>query len=278
MLLKNIKLLIFFILLIFLILNFSVKIENFEEKKIDNILSTNFKHIFIIWFQGYDNMPEICKICYDSWRYKNPNWKVIFIDNSNISQYVENESLIKFKKIKPIQNYCDAVRLYLIHKYGGLYVDATIYCNIPLDNWLKKCIIDNTFIQWDYDSNLPSINFLYSNKFKNKYYKINFDVDKLSKSYHKINKIFIKNLGGLKKNMLNKQNKIIGKSSNNTIPKKGVKIISNSFKLMKQKCDKEFEKALLNYPYFKLTYKKIPKGNLKNIFNENSKFMKLINQ
>ena len=50
----------------------------------------------------------------------------------------------------------------------------------------------------------------------------------------------------------------IGKSSNNTNPKQGVKIIANLFKLMNQKNDKHFENALIKYPFFKLTYKGVP--------------------
>jgi hypothetical protein len=269
---------IILILILLFCLRFSLhnKNEYFSNGILDNIITRKFKHIFIIWFQGYENMPEICKMCFKSWKDKNPNWNIILIDNSNIGEYIENKNLTEFKKIKPIQCYADAVRLYLIHRYGGLYVDATIYCNIPLDKWLKKCIINDTFIQWDYDSNLSSINFLFSNKLKNKYYKIYINIDKLSNSYHKINKIFRKNLGDLKKNMINVQNKIIGKSSNNTNPKKGVKIISNSFRLMNQKNDKRFEKELLTQPYFKLSYKRFPKGNIKDIFDKKSKFIRLI--
>ena len=246
-------------------------LENLNFKK-------DFKHIFIIWFQGFDKMPEICKECYNSWKYKNKDWKIHFIDNSNIHQYIDKKNLFKFKKIKPIQCYADAVRLELIYRYGGLYVDATIFCNKPLDLWLNDSLINNTFIQWDHDSNLPSINFLYSNKLKNNYFKINIKVDKLGKSYHKINKIFVKNILHLRQKFIKKQEKKFGKSSNNTNPKKGVKLIANSFRLMNKNHDKNFNNALNVYPFFKLTYKRVPKGELKKVFSKNSKLIKLINQ
>ena len=237
----------------------------------------NYKHIFIIWFQGFDNMPEICKACYYSWKNKNPDWKIHFIDNSNLNEYIDHETISKFKKIEPIQCFSDAVRLQLIYRYGGLYVDATIYCNKPLDEWLNNNLIENTFVQWDFDSSLPSINFLYSKKIKNTYFYINIELNKLNNSYHKINNLFYKNINVLRTNFIKKQNKLIGKSSNNTKVKQGVKIIANSFKLMNQQNDNNFKNALIKYPYFKLTYKNVPSGELRNVFDQNSKFITLIN-
>ena len=70
----------------------------------------------------------------------------------------------------------------------------------------------------------------------------------------------------------------IGKSSNNTNPKQGVKIIANSFSLMNQQNDIHFENALDIYPFFKLTYKGLPNGNIKNIFYKNSKIIRLLNK
>ena len=49
----------------------------------------SYKHIFIIWFQGFHNLPEICEKCYNSWKYKNPGWDIHFIDNLNIHKYIE---------------------------------------------------------------------------------------------------------------------------------------------------------------------------------------------
>ena len=246
---------------------------------IDGLLTKdNFKHIFIIWFQGFDSMPEICRRCYYSWEQKNPDWTVHFIDDSNINKYIDLEKLAEFRKIKPIQCYGDAVRLELIHNYGGLYVDATIFCNMELDIWLNKCLVNDMFIQWDFDSKLPSINFLYSNKRENKYFDVNIDIVELDESYHKINNVFLTNLSFLKNQFCESQLKTFGKSSNNTKPKKGVKIISNSFRLMNEKTDKIFEDTLRRYPYFKLTYKSVPPGELTDIFHKKSKLIKLISQ
>ena len=241
----------------------------------DSLKDKNFKKIFIIWFQGYDNMPEICKLCYKSWIYHNPTWNIHFIDETNITDYIGEKKHNKFKMITPIQCYADAVRLELIHKHGGLYIDSTIYCTLSLDKWLKQCLVNDTYVQWDFDSTLPSINFLFSNKINNNYFKINFELSDLDSSYHKINKFFYKNVLPIKPNLLHLQNTRFGKSSNNTDPKQGVKIMTN-FNLMKAKTDMHFKKSIKQYPYFKLTYKNIPSRPLHDIFDKNTRFNYLI--
>jgi len=249
-------------------------ILNFNEP--NNLLKNDFKHIFIIWLQGFDNMPEICKVCYNSWKYKNPNWKINFIDYSNLNQYIDERTLYSFRKMQCMRSYCQAIRLYLIYKYGGLYVDATMYCNKSLDLWLNNNLIENTFVQWDFDSNLPSINILYSNKIRNSYFNIDIELNKLDNSFHKINNVFVKKIKSLKSNFINKQEKLIGKSSNNTNPKQGVKIIANSFRLMNEKNDNNFSNTLNIYPFFKLTHKGFPMGKLSEIFHNNSKLITLL--
>ena len=156
-------------------------------------------------------------------------------------------------------------------------MDATQFCNKPLDFWLNQNLVQNTFVQWDFDSMIPSINFLYSSECNNDYFKIDIDLKKLDKGYTKISKLFKKNLLNIKDSFLQKQEKTIGKSSNNTIPKMGVKAIANSFQLMNESVDSSFIELLQKVPYFKLTWKY--KNNHKNLeltFKKDSKLLKLL--
>ena len=36
-----------------------------------------------------------------------------------------------------IQTQSDLIRINLLNKYGGIWIDATLFCNKPLDEWLK---------------------------------------------------------------------------------------------------------------------------------------------
>ena len=140
--------------------------------------------------------------------------------------------------------------------------------------WLNDNLIENIFVQWDFDSILPSINFLYSDTCKNSYFKV--DTDTLDNSNSKVNKLFYKNISQLRDSFIQKQEFLIGKSSNNSYPNQGVKIIANSFEQMNKKNDELFNSALYKYPYFKLTYRGFPSGKLTDVFHKDSKLIKLI--
>lgn len=88
--------------------------------------------IWICWFQGIENAPEIVKGCYDSVKKNNPDKKIIVITSENISQYVKFPEYIieKWKKgIITHTHMTDLLRLELLIQYGGTWIDATVYCS-----------------------------------------------------------------------------------------------------------------------------------------------------
>jgi len=94
------------------------------------------KDIYILWFQGFNNAPVFVKKCLYSWKYYNPDWNVIELDNSNLDKYVD---VSKYRNIS-LTALSDIVRVFILNKFGGLWVDATTFCNKPLDNWLKEYV------------------------------------------------------------------------------------------------------------------------------------------
>jgi hypothetical protein len=94
------------------------------------------KNIWIYWEQGWNNAPPICKICLDSWKQFNNNWKINILDKNNICDFIDISFIPNFWKINPIQIRADIIRTLLIQKYGGVWVDATLFCVKPLDEWL----------------------------------------------------------------------------------------------------------------------------------------------
>ncbi len=102
-------------------------------------MATFKKIIWIFWEQGWSNAPAICKYCKESWKLLNTDWKLFVLDKNNLSKYINvleiNEN---FWEIEPIQIRADAIRICLLKRYGGVWVDATTICMEPLDNWLFK--------------------------------------------------------------------------------------------------------------------------------------------
>lgn len=87
--------------------------------------------IWICWFQGIDNAPDIVKICYQSVLKYNPDKDVIVITKDNFSDYVDFPEYIleKWKKgIITHTHMADLLRLELLIKYGGMWLDSTVLC------------------------------------------------------------------------------------------------------------------------------------------------------
>jgi hypothetical protein len=89
------------------------------------------KTIWFLWLQGLANAPLVVRQCYESWIKHNPGWNVILLDEKNISDHIS----IKSGDITP-QAFSDILRINLLAKYGGVWVDATCFCNKPLNEWL----------------------------------------------------------------------------------------------------------------------------------------------
>lgn len=85
--------------------------------------------IWQCWFQGQNNMPFIVKKCTDSVQ-KYHGERVIFLDKTNIFDYINLPQYIIDKHSKgiiPYANFSDILRLSLLLKHGGCWVDSTIF-------------------------------------------------------------------------------------------------------------------------------------------------------
>lgn len=99
------------------------------------------KTIWILWFQGLENAPEVVKTCYASWQSMNPGWTVRLIDMKELTSLISVEPMMQTKiarEQQPVwqQALSDYARINLLATYGGVWVDATSFCSVPLDTWL----------------------------------------------------------------------------------------------------------------------------------------------
>ncbi|MFC1867176.1 capsular polysaccharide synthesis protein [Thermodesulfobacteriota bacterium] len=125
------------------------------------------KVIYMLWFQGFKNAPYIVKKCLHSWIIHNPTWKIIKLDQNNLKNYINFDDRIKYINKKQIHKAAlsDIARIVLLEKYGGLWVDATTFCNKPLDKWIENYIQEGFFaFNKPGPDRLLSSFFLYSDK------------------------------------------------------------------------------------------------------------------
>lgn len=104
-----------------------------DEYRMKNSMKNSMNKDKIIWFfwaQGKSNMPDIVKDCYNSVIKNCGHAKVKFIDLYNYSSLIDipNWVIHKFdKKIISFTHFSDILRVTLLAKYGGMWIDSTIF-------------------------------------------------------------------------------------------------------------------------------------------------------
>ena len=94
------------------------------------------ENIWVCWWQGKKGMPEMVKRCYSSiLRYANGH-PVKLITFDNYRDFVEIDKRI-VEKVKNgtfrLAHFADLVRLKLLSRYGGLWLDSTMLLTAPID-------------------------------------------------------------------------------------------------------------------------------------------------
>lgn len=104
------------------------------------------KVIWSCWFQGRHEAPPIVNKCLESWEIRNPAWELRCLDASTISRYIDLSPYIDLNRQSiTAASLSDILRVLLLHEYGGVWVDATAFCNVPLDEWLPPAISTGFF-------------------------------------------------------------------------------------------------------------------------------------
>ncbi|MGH8557892.1 MAG: capsular polysaccharide synthesis protein [Methylococcales bacterium] len=110
-------------------------------------ISSNFPRIiWIMWWQGFEKAPRIVQQCIRSWRKNNPDWELVFLDQESVNNYLTLDYITNLNEnMMPLQALSDVIRINLLAKYGGVWVDATCFCCKPLNEWLDRYIKSGFF-------------------------------------------------------------------------------------------------------------------------------------
>lgn len=116
---------------------FKKLIKKYKSYEItENIRDKNsYGQIWVFWWQGLTQMPEIIKACYYNTLQMAGNRKVVLLDKNSIKEYIEFPDYVWNQLDKGtlrIQHFADMLRVRLLRQYGGLWLDASIYCLEPI--------------------------------------------------------------------------------------------------------------------------------------------------
>lgn len=112
----------------FLIKKFAKYLKYLHQEEQIKIIDGSNNTIWIYW-DNLNSIPKIVRCCISSIKKNNPDKEVVIVDEKNIANYIEIEEHVwnKYKKgCITKTHFSDIVRISLLLKYGGIYMDATI--------------------------------------------------------------------------------------------------------------------------------------------------------
>lgn len=111
--------------------------KRINEQKHQTVTNDCNKYVWFCWLQGIENAPHIVKLCLESQKkwLKDRTFVIITADNYkkyvSLPQYIEEKYA---KRIIPNALFSDLLRVELLIKYGGTWIDSTVMitgCNYP---------------------------------------------------------------------------------------------------------------------------------------------------
>ena len=103
-------------------------IANYKDA---HVSKNNSDIVWFCWLQGMENAPKLVRKCYANLERHLEDRRLVVIDESNLEQYVTMPDIIveRWRKHQiPAALYSDIIRLELLIKYGGTWIDSTVLC------------------------------------------------------------------------------------------------------------------------------------------------------
>lgn len=151
-------------------------IEKYQQED-ETAENSRKQNIWICWLQGEELAPQLVKNCIDSIRRHANNHEVILITIENYKDYIKipNYILDKYQKgIISNAHFSDIIRMTLLRDYGGLWIDATVFCTKDIPNG----VFDKVFfsckspkVETNYISGLQWTSFIIGGKKNSLFYR-----------------------------------------------------------------------------------------------------------
>ena len=109
------------------------------------------RQIWALWDQGFKNAPRMQKTCLWSHKAANPTFNTRVLDLQSAINLTDVFNTIEKNSwdMMSIQAKSDVIRVLLLHKYGGVWADATLCMVEGLEHWLHMDVDFTTFIRHD---------------------------------------------------------------------------------------------------------------------------------
>ena len=99
--------------------------------------------VFIYWDKGFANSPVLVQKCFAAWSRALEHHQLQVLTDENISQFVSIPDYIEPFRLNARAQYSDWLRLSLLEKFGGAWVDATTYPGVGFSELLNDFVSGN---------------------------------------------------------------------------------------------------------------------------------------
>lgn len=92
---------------------------------------TQIGKVWICWFQGLENAPDIVQACVNSVKKVLSDKEIVLLTTKNYTDYIELPAYIIHKWQKGMigmAHFSDILRISLLAKWGGMWIDSTVLC------------------------------------------------------------------------------------------------------------------------------------------------------
>lgn len=113
--------------------------------------------VWIYWWDGLETAPRIVQSCVNSTRLRAEGFEVRLVDRTNLEQYLQVPPfLLEKQRTGDIgkAHFSDVVRMMLLARYGGMWMDATLYCGRPIPEEILRGPFYTCKKEWN--ANTPS--------------------------------------------------------------------------------------------------------------------------
>ncbi|WP_433827106.1 capsular polysaccharide synthesis protein [Actinoplanes sp. CA-015351] len=121
-----------------------------EQRLARPVVSSFDQPIFVYWAQGFESAPPVVRACLDALRANNPASRVHELTDANIAAYVDVPPDLLDALDGNRTHFSDLLRLLLLEKFGGIWVDGTCLVSEPLRPHITRALQQSSLFAFNY--------------------------------------------------------------------------------------------------------------------------------
>ena len=95
------------------------------------------KRIWTFW--NSKKLPITVENCINTWKFMNPDYEIIILNTKNVNKWIPDVKVLNLTHSKEsFARLSDFIRLNVLYKYGGIWLDASTICTQSFDEWFKN--------------------------------------------------------------------------------------------------------------------------------------------